>query len=226
MNRTLTLLLCGVALTLASSAAAELNGPDSRYRQVGENGIGNCIFSDGQLLFQKEEGYTVREAFAGPEKIVESRCYFPRMLAEYGQLGGFFNSLRDEGGRYNHWAVVTDSEGNIEWEDVGVYHADDSSYRWDQQRLVWDPASSSCAGKDSSKFGTNGCLDPDKRIREIARQEGASLPYTGRVCVFFFINWSDQYDERWDEARGRWERNAVNVQTTNLAAGCVDYTVK
>jgi hypothetical protein len=51
-----------------------------------------------------------------------------------------------------------------------------------------------------------------------------ALPYTGKVCIFVFMNWADLYEERWDGVR--LHQDPVSIQTTNLATGCVEYTVQ
>ncbi len=226
MSRKLSIALTAVLFTLAATigATATLNTPDARYRAPNKDGSGNCIFSDAGLPYQQEDAYDDRKNVSAPATIFEARCYYPQLVHEYAQHGASFNSIRDEYGRYNVQVVVADAGGNIEWENVGVLRMSDSSAQWDQQRFPMEPGSQHCAGKDDSALGTGGCLDPEKRIRDIARKQGAALPYTGKVCLFVFMNWADMYEERWDGARLL--KDPVSIQTTNLASGCVDYTVQ
>ncbi|MFH1466047.1 MAG: hypothetical protein ABIO70_16805 [Pseudomonadota bacterium] len=219
MRRPLLVLLPVAALTIAGSAWATLTTPDAKYRALKPDGTGNCVFSDGSLPYQQEDGYSVKAAFTAPEIIKEARCYFPQQLQEYQSLGAFFNSLRDEYGRYNvHW-VVADDKGVSQWETVGVLRMNGDNATWDQQRFIMDPSDSRCSTKSDA-----GCLDPDAVIRAIAAKQGAALPYTGKVCGFVFLNWSDDFEKRWDGARE--VKDPVSIQTTNIASGCVEYTVK
>ncbi len=226
MSRKLTLAFAVVLFVFVGNvtATATLNTPGARYRTPNKDGSGNCIFSNVGLPYQQEDTYDVKKVISAPEKIFEARCYYPQLVREYQQHGASFNSIRDEYGRYNVQVLVADSQGNIEWESVGQLRMSESSAEWDQQRFPMEPGSSHCAGKDDSALGTGGCLDPEKRIRAIAQEEGATLPYTGKVCVFVFMNWADQYEERWDGAHLNYD--PVNIQTTNLASGCVEYTVR
>jgi hypothetical protein len=224
MDTKLKVVVVLVICAFVGTAAATLNTPNAKYRKLNNDGSGNCIFSDVGLPYQQEDGYSVKKAFTAPEKIYESRCYYPQLVREFASHGASFNSLRDEYGRYNVHSVVADSQGNIEWEYVGQLRMSDSSAEWDQQRFPMELGNQHCVGKDDSALGTGGCMDPEKRIRAIAQAEGASLPYTGKVCLFVFMNWADQYEERWDGAR--LINDPVSIQTTNLATGCVEYTVQ
>ncbi len=226
MSRKLMIAFAAALFLIAGSitATATLNTPEAKYRILNKDGSGNCIFSDVALPYQEEDSYTVKEGFSAPEKIFEARCYYPQLVREYAQHGASFNSIRDEYGRYNVQVVVADKDGYIEWESVGVQRMSDRSAEWDQQRFPLDFERGHCAGKDATDLGTAGCLDPDKRLRDIAKKQGASLPYTGKVCVFVFMNWADQYEERWDGVR--LHHDPVNIQTTNLASGCTAYTVQ
>jgi hypothetical protein len=219
------LLLSLAAIGLASTAWGELSTPDAKYRSIRSDGTGNCIFSDGSLPYEQEGGYSVKTAFTAPEVIKEARCYFPKQLNEYQAQGGFFNSLRDEYGRYNVQWVVSDASGTTQWESVGQLRMDNSSWSWDQQRFIVDPGDSRCSSKDESSLGSSsGCLDPGAQLRAIATKEGAALPYTGKVCAFVFMNWTDHFEKRWDGAREI--KDPVNIQTTNIASGCTTYTVQ
>jgi hypothetical protein len=226
MSRKLFLAFAVVLAVLFGSltATATLTTPDAKYRAPNKDGSGNCIFGTAGLPYQQEEGYDVKKVVSSPETIFEARCYYPQQVREYGSHGASFNSIRDEYGRYNVQVAVADAEGNIEWDNVGQLRMSDSSASWDQQRFPMEPGSSHCAGKDDSELGTGGCLDPEKRLRDIARKRGATLPYTGKVCIFVFMNWADMYEERWDGAR--LIHDPVSIQTTNLASGCVEYTVR
>jgi hypothetical protein len=208
-----------LAATVAGSAWAALSAPGAKYRAVRPDGTGNCIFSDGSLPYQQEDGYSVKSAFASPEVIREVRCYFAQQLQEYQSRGAFFNSIRDEHGRYNVNWIVADSQGKPQWETVGQLRMEGDSAAWDQQRFVLDPSDSRCSARDDS-----GCLDPDATLRAIARKQGASLPYTGKICAFVFVNWSDKYEERWDGAVLR--KSPVGIQATHLASGCAEYTIR
>ncbi len=221
---TLAILLALAAFAVTITAAATLNTPDSKYRKLNNDGSGNCIFSDVGLPYQQEDSYSVKTAFTSPDKVFEVRCYYPQLVREFSGHGASFNSIRDEYGRYNVHVIVADSQDNIEWENVGQLRMSDSSAQWDQQRFPMEPGSSKCTGKDDSNLGTGGCLDPEKRIRAIAEAEGAALPYTGKICLFVFMNWADQYQERWDGAH--LIKDPVSIQTTNLASGCATYTVQ
>ena len=220
-----TKLILAATLLIAGSASASLSTPNAKYRSILADGTGNCIFSDGSLPFEQEGSYSVKTDFTAPERPQEVRCYFPQKLNEYQSQGAFFNSLRDESGRYNSYALVADSGGTIQWENVGVLRMNGGSYDWDQQRFIWDPSDSRCTAKDDSAQGSSaGCLDPERRLRAIAKEQGAALPYTGKVCQFVFFNWTDQFEKRWD---GRQEiKDPISIQTTNIASGCAEYTVQ
>lgn len=226
MSKKLMIAFAAALFLLVGSitATATLNTPGAKYRNLNKDGSGNCIFSDAGLPYQEEDGYSIKKAFSAPEQIHEVRCYFPQLIREYSQHGASFNSLRDEYGRYNVHVAVADKDGYIDWENVGQLRMSDRSAEWDQQRFPMDFESGHCPGKDDSALGTAGCLDPEKRIRDIAKKQGATLPYTGKVCLFVFMNWADQYEERWDGARLNYD--PVNIQTTNLASGCATYTVQ
>ena len=218
-------LFLAATLLVAGSATASLSTPHAKYRAIQPDGTGNCIFSDGSLPYDQEASYSVKTAFASPDRPQEVRCYFPQKLHEYQSQGAFFNSLRDESGRYNSYVVVADASGTIQWETTGQLRMDGGSAEWDQQRFIWDPSDSRCTGKDDSGLGSSsGCLDPATRLRNIAKKQGAALPYTGKVCQFVFFNWSDSFEKRWDGTKEI--KDPVSMLTTNIASGCAEYTVK
>jgi len=224
MDWKLKLVSVAVVCVFVGTAAATLNTPDAKYRKLKPDGTGNCIFSTAGLPYQQEDTYNVATAITAPDEVFEARCYYPQLVREFMGIGASFNSIRDEYGRYNVHTVVADANDTIQWEYVGQLRMSDSSAEWDQQRFPMSVNSGHCRGMDDSDLGTNGCMDPEKRIRAIAKAEGASLPYTGKVCLFVFMNWADQYEERWDGAR--LIEDPVNIQATNMATGCVDYTVQ
>jgi hypothetical protein len=213
------LVLFPLTALAAGSAWATLTTPDAKFRALKPDGTGNCIFSDGSLPYQQEDGYSVKTAFTDPEVIKETRCYFPQQVQEYRSVGAFFNSLRDEYGRYNANFIVADAQGVPQWEAVAQLRMDADSAAWDQQRFILDPSDSRCSASDD-----NGCLQPAAVLRALAQKQGAALPYTGKVCVFVFFNWSDQFEKRWDGTRE--VKDPVSIQATNIASGCAEYTVK
>jgi hypothetical protein len=212
-------------------ALPALGGPtiQSKHRKLlGEEG--NCIFSGGQLLFDKEDAYTdLRTEWTAPEAPTEGRCWFPDSIETMSKRGPLGNSMVVDG-QYLVFVKLIGHERGAEnnafkkniWQDVT-----DNNKVWETQRMILDPTDSRCFVKGFGSKDTSdaGCLDWDKMGRRMAESAGESLPYSYTTCLTFQYNWAERTEEVWDEQRGAVVQTAV-VETHAFASGCFEYTVK
>lgn len=225
MRATITLSLAIVAVCYAGAAFADLRTPNSTYRAV-KDGVGNCIFSTGDLPFDKEASYRdVKTSFGTGDVPVQIRCYYPKQLKEYVPLGRFWNQIRDEG-VWNNLFTIESKGGRLQFDRVGEYRPTSESLEWDQMRMMIEHPGGRCNFKDDSKLGKDGCVDIDKQVRALAAAEGAALPYTAKVCISMTVKWADNFKERYDDFREAWVKEKTDLRMDYVALSCVEYTAK
>ena len=191
-RRTLVLVLASaVALSLSLPALA---GPtlQSKYRKlVGEEG--NCVFSGGELLFDKEDTYTdLRTAWTGPESPREGRCWFPDTVEAMTKRGAIGNTLTVD----NEYLIFVLLQGREKGAannafKKNVWQKLNPDIRaWQTQRMILDPTDKRCFVKGFGSADTSdvGCLDWDKLGRRMARDAAVPLPYTYDACFTFQYN--------------------------------------
>lgn len=67
----------------------------SPHRKVDDQGIGNCVFSNQVLGYQKDSAYALKNSFQAPESVY-ARCYFAKTLGEYQTWGKVDSDLRSK----------------------------------------------------------------------------------------------------------------------------------
>lgn len=217
-----------IGVCLALPALGEPTIASKHRKLTGEEG--NCIFSGGQLLFDKEDTYTdLRTAWTGPEAPVEARCWFPDSLETMSKRGSLGNSMTVDS-EYLVFVLMQGHEKGAHnnafkvnaWQKVG-----DNNKAWETQRMILDPTNERCFVKGLSSADTSsaGCLDWDKLGRRMARSAGEALPYSYTTCFTFQYTYANRYEEVWDEQQGAIVRRAV-PETHAFSSGCFEYTVQ
>ncbi len=196
---------------------AALVTPESEHRAV-TDGVGNCIFSAQGLPFKDEASYEVSKAFSTKNPIAEWRCYYPDQIKTFASKGAFYNQLRNEGEFYTYLSIEVPDGGRTFYDAHGAITPTSRSWEWDQQRFI--ASGSGCYTKDG------GCIDIDQQVRLLAKEEGASLPYTAEVCFSTYYKWTDHYEERWDDFRNAWVKDRARVSSQRMAVGCVTHTAE
>lgn len=204
-------------MVLLSLLSATLVTPDSTHRKV-TDGVGNCIFSAEGLPFGKEEVYKPETSFSTSHPILEWRCYFPKQVKEYREVGAFYNQLRDEGQYTTYLSIEVPDGGRTFFEAMGTITPDSDSYEWDQQRTI--ASGKGCYKRDGE------CIDLDKQVRALAKEEKAALPYTAEVCFSHSFKWTDAYEEAWDDFSQTWKKTRTKVESQKMAVGCVSWTAE
>ena len=228
-DRSIVLMIAGaVALSLSLPALA---GPtlQSKYRKlVGEEG--NCIFSGGQLLFDKEDTYKdLRTAWTGPESPLEARCWFPDSVENLKRRGAIGNTIKVDD-EYLVFVLLQGREkgaANNAFKKNVWQKVESGMLAWQTQRLILDPTSSHCYVKGFGAADTSdaGCLDWDKMGRRMAKAAGVPLPYTYDACFTFQYNYADRREDVWDAERAAMVPTPV-LETHAFSSGCFEYTVK
>ena len=173
MNRIRIHTLAGtlVLAFLTTTVSAELRTPDAKYRVLDAYGVGNCIFSNTALPFEKEDAYTgLGTEFSTDNRPEEIRCYFGARVIDYQGKGAFWNSIRDEYNYFNYLTVEEPNGGDTFYERLGSYTPDGDTANWDQMRMGIKPGKGSvnCNFKEDDDLGTEGCMDLDKQVRALA----------------------------------------------------------
>lgn len=209
------------ALCIVSLSFAQKKANTNKYIKV-EQGIGNCIFSTMVLELGKEDTYKdVRSEFTAPEK-VHVRCYFPKQLQDYEAKGKLSNSLRN-GVYFDELTVESiKTTSGFKYEMETKYN-EEKQKTWASGRFDLVLEADGCDWKYSP--GYKECVDIEKDVREIAKQDKQALPYTARVCVQVYMTYADDKKAQWDEYSKSWETKDV-VYKTPLAESCFKYTVK
>lgn len=227
---------------LAGAADVFAQSPQhSQFRQVADNGVGNCIFGPQVLPFGNEAASAYRartEQFEGQGN-VHVRCYFPSQLRGYERVGARYNSMRDR--RKYYASLVWDRPyqmagggdyfvANTEYDyDSGAASADQQRFDLYRQsdcdfRYV-NPADA--AAYDA--FSPHNCVNMAGFIREMAQRNNLSLPMDARFCVQVHIDAADEVRERevWDSNLGRFRTERDRLDYRHLIArSCFDYRVE
>ena len=209
------LMISAIALlTNSAVATAQINNP-SEYRQVDKDGVGNCIFSTGELSYQNESapGYSqITTSFKAPSP-VHMRCYYPSILKPYESKGKVFNSLRDDQVFVTDLELFEPTVGN-----QGPEFIEGARTRYDDN---WKP-------KDQSRFDIMtyncdfSCPDLEDHTRYVANRLNEPLPFTAKYCVTIKFFWADRMVERWENGVKLIE---PDKGATKISQGCFDYTV-
>ena len=157
-----------VLIALSAVALAGLKNPDSTVRKIDADGVGNCVFSAGELLYDQESTYVIEESFSTKKPIVNIRCYYPNQVKDYFARGSFYNQMRDD---YEYWSYLTvevPDGGRTGWEVLGSHKPDSDVQEWDQQRIKFGEVGG-CHKQDGQ------CVEIDPHVRQLAKEEGASV---------------------------------------------------
>jgi hypothetical protein len=223
-------------LLLVAAGALAANQAPSPHRKVDTSGVGNCVFSNETLPFQKDSSYKLKTQFSVPEPVY-ARCYFPKQIQDYKSLGSVYNSIRDDN-RYGAELIHQTASNGFTMDQVnqGLNAAENG----DQQAF-------DLAGTASSDFGY--------RDRAMAEREGAKefnekknrfilalpklakylsladkkYPYTINLCVRTFVTISNQIEEesKYDSSTKKTIITKKPIyKTQTIAKGCFDYTIK
>ncbi|MCP4809685.1 MAG: hypothetical protein GY913_28465 [Proteobacteria bacterium] len=198
---------------------AGLKTPDSTVRKIDAQGVGNCVFSAGELLYEKESTCVIEESFSTSKPIVNIRCYYPNQIQDYFARGAFYNQLRDD---YEYWSYLTvevPDGGRTGREVLGTHEPDQQVQTWDQQRIKFGEVGG-CHKQDGK------CVEIDSHVRALAKEEKKPLPYTAEVCFSFYFKWTDTYEEQWDDFSERIKKVRTHVEQTKMAKGCAMYTAE
>lgn len=212
----------------------------SVHRQPDANGVGNCVFSPQPLPFEKESdpAYAqIKRSFSEGED-VHVRCYLPKPVSDYRDVGKIYNSLRDENEYHARLVWVRPNMGNdADYLVTGLateYTAADGVV--DQQRFDIEVApncdfnySADVVKRERYRgVGSRGCVDLGNFIRAVAAEQQLSLPMTARFCVQQHVNAADkeQQIEEWDPALGKKRYSTRRIEYRHLMTrSCFDYQV-
>ncbi|MCP5396971.1 MAG: hypothetical protein H6918_09625 [Sphingomonadaceae bacterium] len=234
MPREIRIAFAALGMIAAAGAAlpTEAQAQSSRYRQVSD-GVGNCIFSTGELSYRNDDapGYRMQTASFSASQPVHVRCYFPSALVNFASMGKAYNTLRSNQ-TYNMELVAHLPGGEellISKIGGGYDRPDRDQVRLDLIRsgdcdFALDPAQAGRWSLSIRKQGkaTKFCPDMQVITAALQRQHGAA-PI--RYCVQAYVPWSDETRTIRTEIRGRieYQRRPTNVQRKYVAQGCFTY---
>lgn len=238
--RTLSIAMPVVLATVltASAVDAQINNPSS-HRQVDENGVGNCVFSTGELPYRNESapGYRAIKTDFTEGEDVHVRCYWPRTASRYSSVGRLWNSIRDDNRYHSSLIWVRPPELNADAPDFFINSVkttvDEQFSAADQQRFDIVEASD-CDFQiidvpKQSEYGVtspNNCISLAGFGRAVRPRYALNDPRTFRFCVQQYVEAADTQTEvrEWDRTLGQY-RSATrrNEYRHLMARGCFTY---
>jgi len=220
----------------------------SPHRKVDDQGIGNCVFSNQVLGYQKDSSYALKNSFQAPESVY-ARCYFAKTLGEYQAWGKVESDLRSQG---NYRAELyrypggTQTRNNLKGGAAanGAHLATAAEYKMQK------------TSADQQRFDITGAADGDLVMAaEIAGRYGAltkvqgegnhyifhlpnyvkamaetaqTYPYHSTFCLRVYLSIADQakIEEKYDD----YAKKYVKVQKPlyeqrTIAHGCFEYAL-
>lgn len=207
-----SLMVCSLLVVASRQGAAQ----PSKHRKI-RHGVGNCVFSNKVLMYRKDATYKLKRNFVAPEKVY-ARCYYAKKLKKYKHVGKLKSQMRGMGHRrpsYNRRLQFSPPR----WYYAHTIRLTTKVGNSDQGRMDIIP-SGSCDFKKRPRTGR--CIDLEKEVRNLAKQEKASLPYTAKICVHIDF---DVVNKRVPSRKNRLKL-VDKRQFHTLAKGCFKYTVK
>jgi hypothetical protein len=209
--------ICVLMLASAGLAhsAKRITNP-SKYRKV-KGLTGNCVFSATSLGFKQENKYRLMRKVKGPAEVY-ARCYWGQQMKWYKNVGKIsqHNSLMSRSPRY----YVNLKIGDAYYEKHMTY---DSKIADRDQGAIWlTNKAPDCDFKDSAD--KKKCLIIDTEVRELAKMQKASLPFTTEVCLTTEVKFADR-EKMTGVKKGVIVRKPVYKRQL-VSKGCFKYTAR
>jgi hypothetical protein len=219
---------------IATGALATITSPSPHRKVV--DGIGNCVFSTEELLYQKDSSYQLTTEFTAPQA-VHARCYYPKTLQEYKTMGKTHNSLRASSyfgsfGLKNESTSLSTNKYTVKKEtsDQQRFDIDGTGENTDfgiNNKITADKFGATQLRKATQN--TEYAIDMGKYVKAMAEMAG-KYPFTATFCIKNYIEYADESKvfKHFNEKTKTWSESLPTqvIKIAPLAEGCFDYTIK
>lgn len=195
------------------------------------NGVGNCIFSAGEMPKDKFGTWKVASKFKAGDAVY-MRCFFPKALKDFAKDGKMKNSMRApieesisaQGSEYpTYYASITWQDDKSKW-----WHMANQSYvesetgTWTEVRF--DQPYGDAATKDTCSFKLakfnkpEDCVSLETESKNLASMLKKTGTYNAEVCL-------DVYAYKVDKKKTVNLKTVDDIQNLPMARGCFTYSV-